>query len=606
MQPSREKSQANQDNWAANGEDSPVITIEYLRARLLAERSVSKAAKERADELSKRVKELEDQLKIVSLQRKRAEKATLDVLSYLESHGVSDISELYESESDQEDSLCESNTGKINEDKNFDSLRTNEHGKESSGSDHESAPSSIGSLSWKGRNKTAPLIEKKYFDSPTRRQTNSPLTNSSPRRRHGKSCRQIKRREVRLVVEEPSHSTLKTDVQDSNRLGSSVDQAYCLDTKSVKLEQSSDRLVERGFRRNEVSLSFEDQTQAGDASSSNRRHEPSGEMMERALKHQAQLIGLNEAQEKAQRDWEDKYADNHISVQDSCEPGNHSDVTEERDENKAGVAHLGEVTANHHDGQKEGSEGNFQRKQSSITHFNSFKLSPDADTGLTGNDNLSEMQSYRFTASDFAFPTVSNEPIQKHENGHHSIVPHEEPHRPDGILSALQEAKLILKQQISSLPKSNESAQDDDVYGLNIPLACSRLFRVPTDLPSQAPSHSRSLLPGSSRLFSDTNGYGRTYLQGYHSTSSPMDPRCSNSPYVTKLGDSARQALDFQSNPNLASSSKLGSLPYTSSPEFSLSPNRVLNSRLPMSEFGLPPSGSPLVYNHDFRPDMYR
>jgi len=36
-------------------EDSPMMTIEYLRARLLSERSVSKAAKERAEELAKRV-----------------------------------------------------------------------------------------------------------------------------------------------------------------------------------------------------------------------------------------------------------------------------------------------------------------------------------------------------------------------------------------------------------------------------------------------------------------------------------------------------------------------------------------------------------------------
>ena len=32
-----------------------MMTIEYLRARLLSERSVSKAAKERAEELAKRV-----------------------------------------------------------------------------------------------------------------------------------------------------------------------------------------------------------------------------------------------------------------------------------------------------------------------------------------------------------------------------------------------------------------------------------------------------------------------------------------------------------------------------------------------------------------------
>lgn len=35
--------------------DSTAMTIEFLRARLLSERNVSKAAKERADQLAKRV-----------------------------------------------------------------------------------------------------------------------------------------------------------------------------------------------------------------------------------------------------------------------------------------------------------------------------------------------------------------------------------------------------------------------------------------------------------------------------------------------------------------------------------------------------------------------
>uniref|UniRef100_A0A7N0SX70 Uncharacterized protein n=1 Tax=Kalanchoe fedtschenkoi TaxID=63787 RepID=A0A7N0SX70_KALFE len=60
------------------------MTIEFLRARLLSERSVSKQAKQKADELTDSVVELEEQLKVVSLQRKKAEKATSDVLAILE------------------------------------------------------------------------------------------------------------------------------------------------------------------------------------------------------------------------------------------------------------------------------------------------------------------------------------------------------------------------------------------------------------------------------------------------------------------------------------------------------------------------------------------
>lgn len=47
--------------------DSVAVTVEFLRARLLAKRLVSKATRQRADELAKRVVELEEQLKIVLL-----------------------------------------------------------------------------------------------------------------------------------------------------------------------------------------------------------------------------------------------------------------------------------------------------------------------------------------------------------------------------------------------------------------------------------------------------------------------------------------------------------------------------------------------------------
>ncbi|KAK9282736.1 hypothetical protein L1049_010956 [Liquidambar formosana] len=68
--------QENQDQRKTTAMDDSTVTIEYLRVRLLSERSVSKTARQRADELAKRVAELEEQLKIVSHQRKKAERAT--------------------------------------------------------------------------------------------------------------------------------------------------------------------------------------------------------------------------------------------------------------------------------------------------------------------------------------------------------------------------------------------------------------------------------------------------------------------------------------------------------------------------------------------------
>ncbi|KAK1263504.1 hypothetical protein QJS04_geneDACA008459 [Acorus gramineus] len=81
-------------------------TIDHLHARLLSERSVSNKARQRADELAKRVLELEEQLRAVTIQRRRVEKATAEALAILENHGVSDLSKACDSSSDQDDAHC--------------------------------------------------------------------------------------------------------------------------------------------------------------------------------------------------------------------------------------------------------------------------------------------------------------------------------------------------------------------------------------------------------------------------------------------------------------------------------------------------------------------
>ncbi|XP_073144939.1 uncharacterized protein [Henckelia pumila] len=237
-------------------EDSRAMTVKFLRARLLSERSVSKTALQRAEELSKRVMELEEQLKFTSIQRKKAEKAMADVLAILENHGISDMPEGFDSNSDQDGTLHDFKADPLmlRETSTKNAARKSEMEAYYS-SEIESSPSTGRSLTWKSAKDSQYSLEKKKHMDSIRRRTSFALNGSSARRAF-KSCRRIKRRE------------------------------------------------------------------------------PRDKDMESALQHQAQLIGQYEEEEKAQREWEEKFRESNTFEQDSRDPGNHSDVTEERDDIK--------------------------------------------------------------------------------------------------------------------------------------------------------------------------------------------------------------------------------------------------------------------------------
>lgn len=143
---------------------------------------------------------MEEQLKIVSLQRKRAEKATVDVLAILECQGLSDVSDEFDLSSDQE-TPCESKVGHKStkeEESSINSKVSRNKSEEYSGSDVDSSPVRGRSLSWKGRN-DSPRSLQKYKDSSMRRSSLTSTRSSSPKHCVGKSCRQIRRREAGLV-----------------------------------------------------------------------------------------------------------------------------------------------------------------------------------------------------------------------------------------------------------------------------------------------------------------------------------------------------------------------------------------------------------------------
>ncbi|XP_010243845.1 PREDICTED: enolase-phosphatase E1-like isoform X2 [Nelumbo nucifera] len=506
MQNSGDEDQNKQDQRKNTGmEDSTAMTIDFLRARLLSERSVSRTARQRAEELAKRVVELEEQLKLVTLQRKKAEKATAEVLSILENHGISDFSEAFDSSSDQEEA------SKSKEDD--DSTKKEESSVTSELRDKPEELPSLElegslpgrSLCWKSSNDSPKSTEKKYMDQARRQRSSLMYTSwSSPRQCPGKSCRQIKRRETR----------------------SAEDEVY---DRPIQLEDQ-----EKG-----AATSGQDTD------------------MERALEHQAQLIGQYEAEENAQREWEEKYRENNSCTPDSCEPGNRSDVTEERDYIRPETTEPGKAVLSHDQGIKSEAEGICCHDDATAkTPSSSFVPSTYGDMGcsLDQHSNSSKSTAGNELPAVFSFPDQLNLELNskvkqkqecpendhlyqpsseypdhcqvqnssshmdgnflegessKSQNNSHAVMLHETASGLGSVLEALQRAKLSLKHELDKLPLSTQvgamarvpeitdpaTGADDTI---DIPVGCAGLFRVPTDFQFEATCSSHTKLLGSS------------------------------------------------------------------------------------------------------------
>ncbi|XP_007010393.2 PREDICTED: uncharacterized protein LOC18586779 isoform X2 [Theobroma cacao] len=509
--------QVKQDQRTTCNVEDSTMTIEFLRARLLSERSVSKSARQRADELAKRVAELEKQLKFVSVQRRRAEKATADVLAILENNGVSDISEELDSSSDQ-DAPFESNINNGSTKEEESSVTSKVRQKESeelSGSEFDCSSASGRSLSWKGR-KSASHSPERYKDKLVRsRNSFASMSFSSRKHRQGKSCRQIRRRESRSVAEELKSDNIMVDPQVKG------------------LENSS-----------EV----------------NANHSTGEKDMEKALEHQAQLIVHYEAMERAQREWEEKFREKNSSSPDSCDPGNHSDVTEERDEIKAQAQYVSGTATSQVQGAEEEhisfsaelpkihsndlvppSQADMDRLQDwrYSRSLSPESLNPNSPgqklTFLMAKENHHQsMQSNNSPSNSshhFAHPHDSpgNQAVQhissdlgshscrelpRNKNELYALVPHETSGRFTGVLDSLKQARLSLQQKISTLSlvegasvgKAIETSGSGRKVGerVEIPLGCSGLFRVPTDISVEAP---KANFLGSSSQLSLANHY---------------------------------------------------------------------------------------------------
>ncbi|XP_047307358.1 uncharacterized protein LOC124910725 [Impatiens glandulifera] len=492
--------------------DSAAITIEFLRARLLTERSVSKAAKQRSDELAKRVLELEEQLKLVSLQRKKAEKAANNVLSILESRGVSEFLEEFDSGSELDETLSKSKTNNNLSKEEESSVCSKTLHDDSDGSENVASPLSGRSLSWKSGRASSSSREKS-IDSSTRKQGTSnyrTFVPSSSRRRAGKSCRQIQRKEIRSAVDD-SQINGNMPCLEGDRAANS------LEVFPLNGEIESDNYREE-LENQDLQVSpgiLQGQKNAHEGSYQNGHESSKG--MEKALKYQAQFIGQYENEEKAQREWEEKFRENENNITNSGETGFHSDVSEEKDETKENNTSkiqeansqvensclASELTPGQSNCLHPVLTVNIEMKESGKSQN---VVIPDKSlvsefSGRQDNQNNKYLNSSSDTSKP-AFPSGLPEP--------HAIVPHATTSELGSVLGALNQAKLSLQHKFNALSPSNQMNLRRRPFETRSQIpTVGGLFRVPSELEYGMRTNAISLdsRPRLTNYHHDTAGY---------------------------------------------------------------------------------------------------
>lgn len=570
-------------------EDSTAKTIDFLRARLLAERSVSRTARQRAYELAKRVAELEKQLKFVSLQRKKAEKATVDVLAILENHGRNDLSEQFDSSSDQE--------GMSSDFKDDKHVERSEDGKvrESdvegfSGSEVESSSVNGRSLSWKSsKNSSSRFLDKKYMDASRRRRNSFTSTGSSPRR-VGKSCRQIRHREHRSAADGfPNDDATNGHHEDQRRASSEGVQ----NSAAVGAETSLEELNIHDEK---------DPVGVPTASCNGHSVQTYGTErdMERALKHQAQFIARYEEEEKAQREWEDKFRQNNGSPPDSFDPGTHSDVTEERDEIKApALTPPPPCSTDKLTSKSQVNDANFSEEPK--TNTEPLPGQTNSDVNNETLDNQNHPSGLEGTTRNFSPTQVSSSQdkslLYKGEQSscksyEPTLGTQEIPDKLGSILEALQQAKVSLKKNLDKFPLLENGPISTNRSGDNftVPFSSAGLFRLPTDYEYGGTSPRANSLTYDPRL-SLTNY--PTDPSGGQFISSPYRESLSRS--ATSLDDRYRMVPTFpyqETTPEVPRLPPSGSNPRLDTYSSALDPRIAMHpsARDPRLDVGMPPS----------------
>uniref|UniRef100_A0A0E0DS59 Uncharacterized protein n=1 Tax=Oryza meridionalis TaxID=40149 RepID=A0A0E0DS59_9ORYZ len=295
---------------AAAADATTAMTIDFLRARLLSERSVSRTAKERADQLTKRVAELEEQLRAVTAQRRKAERAAGEVLAILESQGLARFSDAADSGSgsDDEDGLESTESGGKARGEAEDALSGSELG------DTATAAAAAGGLSWKGRAASHESQRRQQqLKGRHLRQRHSHrrgyfylvAADSSPKYHPGQSCRKVKRKEMRFHTEGDEGKDNAMESTEGQVRSDCTAEQPDIDGEVSQDEQGSCGDGRDGDNDDRYTVEYEKDRE-----------------MERVLEKQAELIEQYEAEEYAQREWERKFNNSRDSTAGDVELGN--------------------------------------------------------------------------------------------------------------------------------------------------------------------------------------------------------------------------------------------------------------------------------------------
>ncbi|KAF6175303.1 hypothetical protein GIB67_009049 [Kingdonia uniflora] len=419
-------------------EDSTNMTIEFLRARLLSERSASRSARQRADELAKKVVELEEQLKIATLQRAKAEKETVEVLAILKKNGINDFSQiLRNSNSDQETLPAESKARDISTSEEGCSEISVSRSNEADELSGEDSVISSRSLSWRNRSISP---EKRCIDQARIQYWCTPVSSddASKKSHMGKSCRQIKQRNP-LV----------------NELGDA---------------STYERIEANG----------------GDASISGLVAN-----MERALDNKAELVERYEAEENAQSQWEETFCESNNCIQDSCEHRNQSDITEERDEIDETREHSSTIFSS-------GESARSLHRACLDTESSPPQDQQLDDINNPVMETLTSFSEFSFSCQEYPEPTtkgtcvsfehqfrVCNSVSSKGQNELQTATSDNF----SSVLEALQQAKVSLKHHLDMLP-SLKRARPSVRLTEEMPSGRAGLLKVPNDSQFQTTSQS--------------------------------------------------------------------------------------------------------------------
>ncbi|KAL3353300.1 hypothetical protein AABB24_018167 [Solanum stoloniferum] len=589
----------DQDQSKIDGVEDSKTTIEFLRGRLLAERSASRTAKQRADELAQRILELKEQLKVVSLQRKKAEKATAAVLSILENHSIDDVSEEFSSGSDKETILSHQKDAENKTGGDISSsVKEKEDGVDTLSSlGTVSSSSTARSLSWKSGKSSHSLDRRKYTDSNRRRYSNFSSTGISSPKRVGNSCRRIRRRDTRSASDKLQNSS-----------------AECASEPLPSSANNEPHPLMAGAGISDVNDQVH--VSAIDVSGNGKEADKSDEDSQRALHQQAQLIGQYEAEEKAQREWEEKYRESDFCTPDSYDRETYLDVTEERDDLKASQEPClaGSTSMQNHANQSGAADVSRTEQNGNVDNSPS---TPHVDMSCLEDKKGSRTVESDSPASELARPTSNGNYLENHgqtsayshqqsfpvthspmhpgssslqvgqalQTGYElALVSHNTSNGVDSVLGDLERAKLSLTKQInSSLPTASYSG---------MPSRFSSVNQSPE--PSTYETSLSPYMESRSKYVTQGNRVTYPFQRAFPEVSSSAP---SYRP-ISETNFDAGQPSSMRFNPNSSSRLPLSSkFTYPSYPKFpdivpKLPPNEVFSRNYPTNETDLPPSFS--------------